>query len=201
MRPSQRLGGVVLLLLLSASGCGGPVADEWVRENPEEAAPSRSSGWFGSRFSARPTPTSASAAAGTAVTPDADTARPTTPETGIWPGPRSSGLSRLFPMLGNRDRGKGTASAGDVYPTLASLSTPAAAPDGSNDRQVRPVSGDEAAKGASTRLQAARTKAPSTAQRDVPAFCPAPSPCGFRSRSTTDLRAAGRSRSRLSPPI
>ncbi|MGZ3354806.1 MAG: hypothetical protein ACXVBO_08120, partial [Isosphaeraceae bacterium] len=175
MRPSQRLGGVVLLLLLSASGCAGV---QWrlngSARNPEEAAPSRSSGWLGSRFWARPTPTSASAAAGTAVTPDADTARPTAPETDIWPEPRSSGLSRLFPMLGNRDRGKRTASAGDVYPTLASLSTPATALDGSNDRQARPVSGDEAAKGASTRQQAARTKAASTAQGDVPKLLPSP---------------------------
>ena len=175
MRPSRRLGGVVLLLLLSASGCAGVQSRmNGSARNPEEAAPSRSSGWFGSRFWARPTPTSASAAAGTAVTPDADTARPTAPETDIWPGPRSSGLSRLFPMLGNRDRGKKTPSAGDVYPTLASLSTPAAAPDGSNDRQVRPVSGDEAAKGASTRQQAARTKAASTAQGDVPELLPSP---------------------------
>ena len=175
MRPSRRLGGVVLLLLLSASGCAG-VQSRMNRSarNPEEAAPSRSSGWFGSRFWARPTPTSGSAAGGTAVTPDADTARPTAPETDIWPGPRSSGLSRLFPMLGNRDRGKRTPSVGDVYPTLASLSTPAAAPDGSNDRQVRPVSGDEAAKGASTRQQAARTKAASTAQGDVPKILPSP---------------------------
>ena len=175
MRPSQRLGGVVLLLLLSASGCAGVQSRmNGSARNPEEAAPSRSSGWFGSRFWARPTPTSASAAAGTAVTPDADTARSTAPETDIWPAPRSSGLSRLFPMLGNRDRGKRTASAGDVYPTLASLSTPAAAPDGSNDRQVRPVSGDDAAKGASTRQQAARTKAASTAQGDVPKLLPSP---------------------------
>jgi hypothetical protein len=175
MRPSRRLGGVVLLLLLSASGCAG-VQSRMNRSarNPEEAAPSRSSGWFGSRFWARPTPTSGSAAGGTAVTPDADTARPTAPETDIWPGPRSSGLSRLFPMLGNRDRGKRTPSVGDVYPTLASLSTPAAAPDGSNDRQVRPVSGDEAAKGASTRQQAARTKAASTTQGDVPELLPSP---------------------------
>jgi hypothetical protein len=175
MRPSQRLGGVVLLLLLSASGCAGVQSRmNGSARNPEEAAPSRSSGWFGSRFWARPTPTSASAAAGTAVTPDADTARSTAPETDIWPGPRSSGLSRLLPMLGNRDRGKRTASAGDVYPTLASLSTPAAAPAGSNDRQVRSVSGDEAAKGASTRRQAARTKAASTAQGDVPELLPSP---------------------------
>jgi len=175
MRPSQRLGGVVLLLLLSASGCAGVQSRmNGSARNPEEAAPSRSSSWFGSRFWARPTPTSASAAGGTAVTPDADTARPTAPETDIWPEPRSSGLSRLFPMLGNRDRGKRTASAGDVYPTLASLSTPAAALDGSNDRQARPVSGDEAAKGASTRQQAARTKAASTAQGDVPKLLPSP---------------------------
>ncbi len=173
MRPSQRLGGVVLLLLLSASGCAGVQSRmNGSARNLEEAAPSRSSGWLGSRFWARPTPTSASAAAGTAVTPDADTARPTAPEADIWPGLRSSGLSRLFPMLGNRDRGKRTASAGDVYPTLASLSTPAAATDGSNDRQVRPVSGDEAAKGASTRRQAARTKAASAAQGDVPELLP-----------------------------
>ena len=175
MRPSQRLGGVALLLLLSASGCAGVQSRmNGSARNPAEAAPSRSSGWFGSRFWARPTPTSASAAAGTAVTPDADTVRSTAPETDIWPGPRSSGLSRLFPMLGNGDRGKRTASAGDVYPTLASLSTPAAVPDGSNDRQVRPVSGDEAAKGASTRQQAARTKAASTALRDVPKLLPSP---------------------------
>ena len=175
MRPSQRLGGVVLLLLLSASGCAGVQSrTNGSARNPEEAAPSRSASWFGSRFWARPTPTSASAAAGTGVTPDADTARPTAPETDIWPGPRSSGLSRRFPMLGNRDRGKGTASDGDVYPTLASLSTPAAAPDGSNDRQVRPGSGDEVAKGASARQQAARAKAASTAQRDVPELLPSP---------------------------
>ena len=179
MRPSQRLGGVVLLLLLSASGCAGVQSRmNGSARNPEEAAPSRSSGWFGSRFWARPMPTSARAAAGTAVTPDADTARPTAPEADIWPGLRSSGLSRLFPMHGNRDLGKRTASAGDVYHTLASLSTPTAAPDGSNDRQVRPVSGDEAAKGASTRRQAERTKAASTAQGDVPE--PLPSPIAVR---------------------
>ena len=153
---------------------GGPVADEWVRAKPGGSRPESLLGLVRIEILARPTPTSASAAAGTAVTPDADTARPTAPETDIWPGPRSSGLSRLFPMLGNRDRGKRTASAGDVYPTLASLSTPAAAPDGSNDRQVRPVSGDEAAKGASTRRQAARTKAASTAQGDVPELLPSP---------------------------
>lgn len=174
MRPSQRLGGVVLLLLLSASGCAGVQSRMNWSAKPGGSRPESLLGLVRIEILARPTPTSASAAGGTAVTPDADTARPTAPETDIWPEPRSSGLSRLFPMLGNRDRGKRTASAGDVYPTLASLSTPAAALDGSNDRQVRPVSGDEAAKGASTRQQAARTKAASTAQGDVPKLLPSP---------------------------
>jgi len=174
MRPSRRLG-VVVLLLLSASGCAAVQSRmNGSARNPEEAVPSRSSGWFGSKSWARPTPTSASSAASTAVTPDVETARPTAPETDIWPGPRSSGLSRLFPMLGNRDRDKKTASAGDVYPTLASLSTPAATPRGSNDRQVRPVSGEETPEEASTRRQAARTKATSTAQGDDPELLPNP---------------------------
>ncbi len=174
MRPSRRLGGVVLLLL-SASGCAAVQSRmNGSARNPEEAVPSRSSGWFGSKFGARPTPTSASSAASTAVTPDVETARPTAPATDIWPGPRSSGLSRLFPMLGNRDRDKKTASAGDVYPTLASLSTPAATPRGSNDRQVRPVSGEETPEEASTRRQAARTKAASPAQGDDPELLPNP---------------------------
>ena len=202
MTPSRRLGGVVLLLL-SASGCAGVQSrmNESAR-NPGEAASTRPAGWFGSRFWSRPTPTSAGSAAGTAVTPDAETTRPTAPETDIWPGPRSSGLSRLFPMLGNRDRGKETASAGDAYPTLASLFTPAATPDGSKDRQVRPVSRDETPKDASTHRQAARTKAASTAQGDVPELLP--SPIAVRvpvkpPRPTGDPRGA--SRSRLSPPI
>ena len=174
MRPSRRLGGVVLLLL-SASGCAAvqPRMNESAR-NPGEAASTRPAGWFGSRFWSRPTPTSAGSAAGTAVTPDAETTRPTAPETDIWPGPRSSGLPRLFPVLGNRDRGKKTASAGDAYPTLVSLFTPAATPDGSKDRQVRPVSRDETPKDASTHRQAARTKAASTAQGDVPELLPSP---------------------------
>src|SRR5271157_5898848 len=174
MRPSQRLCGVVLLLL-STSGCAAVQSRmNGSARNPEEAAPTRSAVWFGSRFWSRPTPTSANSAAGTAATPDAETARPTAPETDIWPGPRSSGLSRLFPVLGKWDRGKKTAPAGDAYPTLGSLSTPAATPDGSKDRQVRPVSGDETPKDASTRRQAARTKAASTAQGDVPELLPNP---------------------------
>ena len=179
MRPSRKLGGVVLLLL-STSGCAavqsrinGPT------RNPEEAAPSRSSEWFGSRFWSRPTPTptptSASTAAGKPVTPDVDTARPTALETDIWPVPRStSGLSRLFPMLGNRDRAKTTSQAGDIYPTLASLSPPAATPEESNDRLVRPMSGEETPKGVASRQQAARTKSASTAQDDVPELLPGP---------------------------
>jgi hypothetical protein len=175
MRPSRRLGGVVLLLL-STSGCAavqsrfnGPAP------NPEEAAPSRSSGWFGSRFWSRPTPTSASTAAGNLVTPEVETARPTAPDTDIWPVPRSSsGLSRLFPMLGSRDSGKTTVPAGDIYPSLASLSTPAATPEGSNDLLVRPESGDEAPKGVASRQQPARAKAASTAKGDVPELLPGP---------------------------
>ncbi len=174
MRPSRRLGGV-LLLLLSASGCAA-VQSRMNRpvRNPEDPPPSRSSGGFGSKFWARPTPTSASSAAGAAVTPDVETARPTAPETDIWPGPKSAGLSRLFPMLGNRDRDKKTASAGDVYPDLASLSTPAATPQRSNDRQVKPVSGDETPEDASTRRQTARTKAANSAQGDDPELLPCP---------------------------
>ncbi len=143
MRPSRRLGGVVLLLL-SVSGCAavqsrmnGPA------RNPEDPPPSRSSGWFGSKLSARPTPTSASSAAATAVTPDVETARPTAPETDIWPVPRSSGLTRLLPILGNRDQGGKTATVGDVYPTLASLPAPAATLQGNNDSQVKPASGND----------------------------------------------------------
>ena len=173
MRPSRKLGGVVLLLL-SVSGCAAvqPRVNESA-QNPDETAPSRSSGWFGSRFGSRPTPTSASAAAGTSAAPDVETARPTAPETDIWPVPRSaSGLSRVLPMLGNRDPGKKTPPADDLYPSLASLSTPTAAPDGSNDRQVRPASGDEAPKTASTRQQPARTQAARNAQGDAPELLP-----------------------------
>ncbi len=174
MRPSRRLCGVVLLLL-STSGCAavqsrmnGPTRD------PEDQPPSRSSGWFGSKFWSRPTPTSASSAAGTQVTPDVETARPTTPETDIWPGPKSSGLSRLFPMLGSRDGGQRTATAGDVYPTLASLSGSAATPLASNDRQVKTASGDEPPEQAATRRQAARTRAASPAQTYDPEVLPSP---------------------------
>jgi len=172
MRPSRRLGGIVLLLL-SASGCAAVQSrTNGPPRNPEDPPSSRSSGWFGSKFWARPTPTSANSAGGNAVTPDVETARPTAPETDIWPGPKSSGLSRLFPMLGSRDRGQKTATAGDVYPTLASLSPPAAPPPGSTDRQVRPVSGDETPEDAATRRQAARTKAASPAQADDPELLP-----------------------------
>ena len=98
MRPSRRLGGVVLLLL-STSGCAAVQSRmNGTARNPEEPPPSRSSGWFGSRFWSRPTPTSASSAAGTAVTPDAETARPTAPETDIWPGPE---ILRTFAALSN----------------------------------------------------------------------------------------------------
>jgi hypothetical protein len=174
MRPSRRLCGVVLLLL-SASGCAAVQSRmNGSARNPEDPPPRRSSGWFGSKFWTRPTPTSASSAPSTAVTPDVETARPTAPETDIWPGPRSSGLSRLFPMLGNRDRDKKTATAGDVYPTLASLSTPDATPQRSNDGLVRPVRGDETPEDAFTRRLAARTKAASTAQGDDPELLPSP---------------------------
>ncbi len=171
MRASLRLGGVVLLLL-SVSGCAavqsrmnGPA------RNPEDPPPSRSSGWFGSKFWGRPTPTSAAA---TAVTPDVEPARPAAPETDIWPAPKSSGLSRLVPILGNRDRGQKTPTAGDVYPDLASLATPAATSQRDNDSQVKPVSGDATPEDATTRGPTARTKAANSAQGDDPVLLPSP---------------------------
>ena len=52
----------------------------------------------------RPSAASANSAPGTEAEPEPETTRPTTPETDIWTGQRSSGLSRLLPLLGNRDR-------------------------------------------------------------------------------------------------
>lgn len=146
MKPLPRLGGAVLLLL-STSGCAAVQSrfNDPAR-NPEQAAPARSSGWFGSRLWSRaaPTPASASSPASKAEAPEPEADRPTTPETEIWPGPQSSGRSRLLPMLGNRDRTKKPAPSDDFYPTLSSASAPTAMPAGATDRQVRPARDDEA---------------------------------------------------------
>ncbi len=142
MRPSRRLGGVVLIML-STSGCAA-VQSRYneTRRNPEPPTSGRSSGWFGSRFWSRPSAASANSASGTEAAPEPETTRPTTPETDIWTGQRSSGLSRLLPLLGNSDRSR-KAVPDDYYPKLSSLSRPAAVPSGNSDRQVRTVSDDE----------------------------------------------------------
>jgi len=174
MRPSRRLG-IVVLLLLGASGCAGVQSRmKWSARTSEEATPSRSSGWFGSRLWSRPTPTSASAAAAGTAAPDAETARRSAPETDIWPTQRSAGLSRLFPLLGHRDGGKKPGPAQGAYPSLAALSTLATPADRRNDRQVRPASGEEAATSASARQQASRSRAASTAGGAVPDLPPSP---------------------------
>ena len=99
---------------------GSPVASGVAFGGSASADQSGSPGWFKSRWWSRPTPTSASASGATAETPAAagpevNTARRTTPETDIWPEPRTtSRLSRLFPLLGHRDSGKNVIP-GDVY--------------------------------------------------------------------------------------
>ncbi len=176
MKPLPRLGGAVLLLL-STSGCAAVQSrfNDPAR-NPEQAAPARSSGWFGSRLWSRaaPTPASASSPASKAEAPEPEADRPTTPETEIWPGPQSSGRSRLLPMLGNRDRTKKPAPSDDFYPTLSSASAPTAMPAGATDRQVRPARDDEAPADALARRRLARSRASENESGQNPDLLPGP---------------------------
>lgn len=171
MRPSRKLGGIVLLLL-STSGCAAVQSrfNDPAR-TPEQPASSRTSGWFGSRFWSRPTPTSASSTADTTVTPEQDPTRPTAPETDIWPGPPPSGLSRFLPTLGSRDGSKGSAPGDDLYPMLSSRSTPANSA-GITDAQVTMASDDDASADAFARRQAARAKPLAADSADIAEHAP-----------------------------
>ena len=173
MRPSQRLGGVVLLLL-STSGCAGiqsrMMGPRKTRRKPPRVAPRAGSDRDSGRGQRQPRPARRRYRG--------DTRRR------YGPTHRARGrhlarttILRAFATLSDARESGSWQENGLGRRCLPHPRVPfhtSRGRDESNDRQVRPVSGDEAAKGASTRRQAARTKAASTAQGNVPALLPSP---------------------------
>ena len=141
---SSRKLVVVALFLMGASGCAGLQSRVgWPSGASDAASQPSSPGWFSSRWWSRPTPTSASSAGGAAETPspvgpETSTTRRATPETDIWSEPHTtSRLSRLFPLLGHRDSGKGSIPADGYGPADAQRGVSVG--DNVSDRMVKPV--------------------------------------------------------------
>ena len=110
MRLSRGLG-VVVLMLVGASGCAGVQSRTgWYSQSPQAGEPARSGRWFSRGWWSAPTPTSAQTETGEKLTPDLDAPRTASPETGIWPEPRTARFSRLIPMFRAQRRRKESGS-------------------------------------------------------------------------------------------
>lgn len=174
MKPSRKLG-IVVLLLLGSTGCAGSSArTRWNATPPEEVRPSRISRWFGSRWWSRPTPTSVSSEAQEPLPPQLEGARRNNPDVEIWPHQETaSRLPRFFPLLGRQDTTDGSRSARITNHDLSSRTTVSTRPIKGADRDVQPA-GAERVDMPPRPTRGQQTPPRTTLDQEDPSILPAP---------------------------
>ena len=143
MRP-LRNPGIVVLMLLAASGCAGMQSRvAWPSHASDEPHQSRLASWFKSRswfHSTQDSPTPLSPDAGAQ---EIQTARQATPEADIWPEQRTARLPRLFSWFGRRNPDSNSLPAGSTSTPISMGARPTGYDERWVDGQVRPAAGEQ----------------------------------------------------------
>src|SRR5262245_37794221 len=103
MGPLRGLG-VVVLLMLGASGCAGVQArPAWFDQSQGQASQLKPADGLLSRWWSKPAPAPTHAPGESPLPTEATASRSATPEKAIWPEGHQARLLRVFPLLGRRD--------------------------------------------------------------------------------------------------